>query len=238
MTIHQILLFSNAANSNELGLTLWAVFKEVEHLYDGHDKRVSFRRSCLAESVPKEVQGEVSLPWETIASTLKDPNQWQQAHGRYTRTFDQQKLLDLALGLIGDPKREDQVVLVTDKEITPPSQWRYIIWSGCKGGTVVSVAPTDPVYWSQTDPNRILTIKHRVRVACCSTVGEKLGLQRCDNPNCFLYKHVDSVSTLDHMLYIGEEHELKELDRRGFAKVDDPTQVQPVMSFNLFEDAE
>jgi hypothetical protein len=82
--------------------------------------------------------------------------------------------------------------------------------------TVVSTQPIDPEYWRSSDNNRLATIKHRVRTACLSAVGEMLDLKRCDNPRCVLYEDVDSVVRLDAMVQLGSEHDIPALTGKGF----------------------
>ncbi len=121
---------------------------------------------------------------------------------------------------------EGLTLLVTDLELTPPNDWRYIIWDGMPLGTVASIAPLDPVYWGEPfadERERARTVKHRTRAACMSIVGSLVGLERCQNEECFLYFNVDSVTRLDDWRYIGAEHGVAELSRRGFRQSEDPT---------------
>jgi hypothetical protein len=123
------------------------------------------------------------------------------------------------------------LLLVTDQEITPPPDWRYVLWDSCRNGVVVSIAPIDPHYWSERGEYRVQTIKHRVRVACCAALSEMLGLERCDNPTCLLYASVDSVISLDQMILLGPEHNIPALADHGFdARPSDPAQVQPIIT--------
>jgi|SRR5271157_2230380 len=123
------------------------------------------------------------------------------------------------------------MILVTDQQITPPPDWRYIIWDGIRAGSVISIAPTNPNYWHADDPDRVATIKHRVRTACLCSVGEFLGLKRCQNPTCLLYAEVDSVSCLDGMVLLGREHRKKKLTNHGFEpKPRQPNVVQPIIA--------
>ncbi len=127
------------------------------------------------------------------------------------------------------------LIVVTDQEISPPEGWRYIISDDIVSddgseACVISVAPTDPWYWSEDNDARSATIKHRIRSICLCAVGEYLGLKRCNNPRCFLYKDIDSVTTLDWMLLMGPEHRKKRLTMHGFApRPEKPDEVQPVI---------
>lgn len=206
-----------------------------------------------AEMVPDPM----SEAWGRIAAELGSDTFWATARGRYIRTFDQDKLgarvRDLLMRLandnpesfkwLGSPGpadpdvtslskqlREGYLLLVTDQEITPPPEWRYIIWDDCRNGSVVSIAPTDPHHWRERDEARIATIKHRVRTACLSVLGEQFGFGRCNNPMCFLHQDVNSVTDLDQMVFLGPEHHLPQLSFHGFApRPDEPTEVQPII---------
>jgi hypothetical protein len=97
--------------------------------------------------------------------------------------------------------------IVTDHSITPPEGWRYIIWDGTEtDDAVASIVPLDPETWGIDDKNRMATIKHRIRTACLSSIGQFLGLATCRTPTCFLKKPVDSVTDLDVMRSLGPEH--------------------------------
>ena len=94
---------------------------------------------------------------------------------------------------------------------------------------MVSAAPTDPMFWRQHDPFRVATIKQRIRAACLGIAGEHIGFESCDNPTCFLFNDVDSVTTLDSMLEFGPEHSVVELTGRGFEpQPTHPATVQPL----------
>ena len=81
-------------------------------------------------------------------------------------------------------------LIVTDIELQPPPDWRYIISDGFVGGAVVSTAPLDPRYWREpidSETHRVRVLKTRARAACISVVGSLLGLQHCSNYDCFLF---------------------------------------------------
>jgi hypothetical protein len=128
-------------------------------------------------------------------------------------------------------------VIITDKQIIPPEDWRYIIsdsWLKPEPSAVVSVVALDPAYWQNYDRRRIATIKYRTRAAVMSVCGEFLGLKGCANPNCFLYSPVDSVTELEHMVTVGDEHssEIEGLTGHGFKPTPadaDPAIVQQVI---------
>lgn len=128
-------------------------------------------------------------------------------------------------------------MIVTDQEIEPPSGWRYIIWSEVFCGKVISIAPTDPLYWRERTSNREGAIKHRVRTAGLNIVGVHLGLARCDNPNCFLFDDVSSAAVLDNMLVLGKEHGWTSLDGLGYSpRPRIPALLQSMTKAPLLED--
>lgn len=122
-------------------------------------------------------------------------------------------------------------LILTDIELEPPLDWRYIIWRSFPQGAVVSTATLDPRYWREpveSEVHRVLMIKARARAACISVVGSLIGLERCSNPECFLFKDVDSLVRLDDMKFVGPEHDVAELTFRGFGPGDDPAAIQSV----------
>jgi hypothetical protein len=155
---------------------------------------------------------------EVMTRILQSDSKWATTAGPYVRSFDAGKIAQLAWELTrsgpSDVWSRDvkMQVVVTDLVLVPPQGWRYIIWSR----DVISIAPTDPKFWNMKESNRKSIIKHRVRTACLSAVGQLMGLQRCDNERCFLYKNVDSVTRLDDMVVLGPEHNIGALSQKGF----------------------
>ena len=131
--------------------------------------------------------------------------------------MDQRALVAFARDLLGISS--GTLVVVHDRPIQPPPQWRYLIWDYVPGGVAVSFATLDPRYWGDRvdEAERWATLGSRLRAALCSVLGSAIGLLRCDNPSCFLYATVDRVSRLDRMVRIGEEHHVPVLTGRGFA---------------------
>jgi hypothetical protein len=230
--ILQVLLFRDDKASQELGPTLWAAFQEVENLYNTGRARGAFRRYYMAESVPPGVLPGLPPGWESLRAILRTQDVWRAAAGKYTRTYDHVKLAERVRSLLSpEAGPEFRLLLVTDQEITPPPEWRYMLWAGNNYEEVVSTAPMDPLYWEQDEPHRLMTIKHRARVACCCVVGEFVGLKRCNNSHCFLHTPVDSVTELDAQVRVGKEHKIRELTGRGFStSADDPARVQDVVT--------
>lgn len=237
----------------ELNLPLYAAFKEVEKFYNFGKERANFRFLLLSEDAIRESH-EKSAPsklWNFIFgskhSEEKEANSFSSAtrislekstnehlkevRGRFSRTYDSEKIIKLVENTIGEDEIRARAVIVIDKELTPPSQWRYVIWFN----RVISTLPIDPLYWGHQNTLRIAVIKHRVRTACLQVVGQLLGIGRCLNETCFMYRNVDSVVRLDKMLRFGDEHSsLCELANYGFdPKTSNPGETQPVVKIDL-----
>lgn len=232
----QVLLFRDGEISHELGLPLWAAFQEVEALFNHDRPRAEFQRFYLAhpDHIPHAVRSEMTLDWSAVAAAFADKEFWQQARGPFRNLYDQEELAQLARRLLRRPGKPEPMVLVTDLELTPPPEWRYILWDWCQDDTtaVVSLAPMDPLYWGERGRTWVATVKQRARSACCSAVGEHLSLDDCDNPWCYLRLPIESVLDLDEMHCIGPEHDLSDLTGLGFTpRVNDPGSVQLLARF-------
>jgi len=228
LSIVQILVLRNEGLARELSAAVWAAFKEVEAFYNADEPRAVFRRVNLSVNVPDAIQTEGALDITRDLANFYEPEFWMTATGKYTRTVDQRKVSRLVRTL-ADVDATARHVVVIDQELTPPPSWRYIIFDGDSDGGVISIAPTDPQYWRERDVDRIGTIKHRLRVACLNVVGELIGLQRCENPRCFLRADIDAVTALDSMVVLGEEHGVPALTGRGFlVRTANPGAVQAI----------
>jgi hypothetical protein len=135
-----------------------------------------------------------------------------------------------------DSMAASPLMIVTDTIITPPEDWRYMIWDSWPSAkphdAVISTVHLDPAYWDIFDAHRVATIKNRTRTAAMSVCGEFLGLHLCLNRRCFLYDNVESVTDLDHMNRLGHEHdsELGGLSGGHFqGSAPDPNIVQQVV---------
>jgi hypothetical protein len=231
ISISQVLLFRNSETSHELGRALWAALVEIEAFYNLDEPRATFSRTYLSDSAPEALAGEIPPFWKARSSTEGPDSLWRHAKGQYARTFDYRKIVEgVSLALEGAGRSAPYLIL-TDQELTPPPDWRYIIFDGDERGVVVSTAPADPNYWRDRNPSRISMIKHRVRTAGLTAVGGYLGLQRCDNSSCFLYSPIESVSCLDAMVQLCPAHGLPDLVGRGFRViVNEPDAPQPIES--------
>lgn len=240
INIDLVLLMTEDKTSMELGPALWAAFKEVEQFYNFGRNRANFRFLRLSDSVPRGREKSFkSQLWNFLFGRKKESGfsveqvslekpvteQLKGARGRYSKTVDSLKIVELVGDMIAEKEFRAKIIVI-DKELTPPRDWRYVIWYN----RVISTLPTDPLYWGIDDPYRIAVIKHRVRTACLSNVGSLIGLGRCLNENCFLYRNVDSVIRLDWMVKLGSEHKVVELENHGFdTKSDDPAAIQSIV---------
>ena len=240
VNVIQVLLLFEEKNSSECGLALWAALNEVEAFYNTHEKRMNVRRLYISDFVPSS--GLLDTAWRKLVGPSDTSNALDllrqeeraapspslaAAEKSDTMTYDQERLVEVARTEIlrtrfGDAALNDSLMIITDQPITPPRDWHYVIWDSWPPAhvknAVISIAPLDPSYWGDSDPNRVATIKDRARTAALSVCGEFLGLQRCKNPRCFLYSLVGSVTNLDHMNRLGPEHasEISGLTDYGF----------------------
>ncbi len=159
----------------------------------------------LIPGSPDASESDLAGMWDTIKpGTLADQAQIAQAVREWM------------------PSDGDLLVVITDELITPPPEWRYVIWDLTPSGFVMTIAPLDPEYWGDTSADaaaRLTAIKRRTRAALLSILGTALGLRRCDNPECYLFRNVESVVRLDEMRFIGPEHDAKHLIGWGFDTV-------------------
>lgn len=147
-----VLLFADDRNSLELGQVLWAAVHEVAGLYGALPDAPEFWHFYFARKVPDVLRGEAEST-RTLIRKLFEEEEWERTRGRYSRTWDARRLIEQVRALLSvDP---GGMIVVFDHEITPPSGWRYIIWDGAMPDSVVSVAPTDPLYWSEKNDNRL-----------------------------------------------------------------------------------
>lgn len=247
ININMVLFMLENGASRELGPALWAAFKEVEKFYNSDMKRANFRFFNLSETMPeirdrsimsrvqdfffpgarpeKKGKEKHEISKEQVSLGKPTPEQLQRIKGKFSRTVDARKVVRFVDELLAEEESDAKIIII-DQELTPPSDWRYIIWSG----RVISTVPTDPRYWGMKDSDRIAIIKHRVRTVCLLNVGSLFHIGRCLNTDCFLYRNVDSVERLDSMVKLGPEHEIAALEGRGFDILsNDPGAIQPIV---------
>lgn len=246
--ITQVLLFFDEKSSLEHGPALWAAFHEMERFYRQAQPDLAFRRFYISSFIPS--LGPIEAVWRGLGRLLSKneppdppgdheralPISEKEVTGSSTRTFDQNRLAAAVRERIGDQHdvhSSEPMLIVTDRPITPPPHWRYIIWEivtdpVTKAQTgVVSAAPLDPAYWREHRPDRTAIVKHRVRAAGLGVIGNLLGLKECENPSCYMYSDVDSVLVLDDMTEFGSEHEVAALAGGGFSSGErEPAAIQ------------
>jgi len=244
-TFVQALLFFDERNSLEQGPALWAALHEVERFYRRAEPNLSFQRYFISSTVP--TISTITSAWRNIGRLLTrqgleyeyTPDVPQDRErvtatipptavaGPSPKTYDQNKLALEVRRHLNLGASADNLLIVTDRPITPPEGWRYIIWEITSGAGVISTATVDPNYWRDSEPNRIARIKHRTRSAAITITGCQLGLSRCENPGCYMFDDVDSYAVLDLMVELGPEHGIEALSSTGFeADVNDPSVVQ------------
>jgi hypothetical protein len=208
---------------HELYEALWACVHEVAALYA---LERDFRVKCTALLPPRK---GVKLRTLAADDRIQEASEiveegwwaWARSAGRSVAT----RRVPVPAHILGPSFQEllkipGKLVIITDCELVPPPHWRYIIWDDFRGGYVVSTAPTSPSYWGETDPNEVAIIKRRVRAATVSAAGTALGLRRCDNGECFLYRDITDVLLLDDLAFIGTEHRRPSLAGFGFEDSD------------------
>lgn len=229
--VHVVLLLSDQPCVHEFGESASLALSEAIRLYavdDGEFLTIPVddeRDIAVQPKFTRAYAGPAALDGEQSAldrSRLRELTREvtlsaTEAPGPIRSLVDQRALVALvseALAIDTTP-----LVVVTDRPIRPPPNWRYRIWDPVPGGVAISFATLDPRYWGEQLelPERRQAVRRRLRAALCSVLGTCLGLVRCDNPWCFLYADVDRVSRLDNLVHIGEEHRVETLSRRGFA---------------------
>jgi hypothetical protein len=224
----QVLLLGDEKRSADVAAALWAALLEVEVFYTPY-RKVPVQRFYLGDGPPVSLDPRLTEAQRAMVGRFSIGPMRERARGRFGKV-DQEQLARYVHDALRAFGGDDHSLIVTDFEITPPPDSRYIIWGGVSGGAVVSSAPLDPRYWRMPEERRSAVLKHRVRTACLSITGEWLGFSRCENTTCFLYDNVDSVTTLDTMVQFGAEHKVADLAFRGFAPVNtEPERVQLVI---------
>lgn len=238
LVIDMVLTFHSNEASSALGRPLWAGLAEVARYFTpsspgrwlevplptrSREQAIvlpRFRRWYVATAPPPFPLGEdevdsqfVQLPEERVTET------WEGS--RLRRTQHDHAVLGPAISACISDIAEvalGSVIVVVDREIVPPSDWRYVLWDSFPGGTVISTAPMDPNYWGAPVPERERKreMKQGMRAAALCIAGTRIGLSRCENPNCFMFGAVDSVSRLPEMRQLGPEHTVMGLERGIF----------------------
>ncbi len=212
----EVLLIRDPQFLVDVGPSIWNVFKEIEQFYNFSQPRMQGHRFAFDPALSKPLSSELLVRRSSDAEELAK-GFWGNSKGEYRHTIDQERLASAVRSYMPSEFRDMPMLLVIDQEITPPRDWRYIIWDMASSGSVISTAPLDPRYWRDRTPQRIGAIKHRVRVAALNITGSLLGLKRCSNDCCFLYDNVESTDVLDSMLILGPEHGWSDLAGYGYS---------------------
>jgi hypothetical protein len=231
ISVAQVVLFRESRNYNELARVVWTAMAEAVNFFSLANLIIKSRRLvCFpAAGILKE-----ELPAEKDASKyLADADHfWAEVRAPYSRTYAQAKIVQQVRKQFFT-RATEKLFIVTDQEICPPKNWRYILWDGTGADVVISIAAMDPRYWGQQINDIRSLMKHRCRTALINTMGEEIGISRCMNEQCLEFDNIDSVTRLDEMLYLGTEHSLAELTGRGFApESNNPEELQPVILFS------
>jgi len=231
-TIVLFLMLGEQDNAAELTAVLWTALHEVDTFYNHAGKRARFVRYLAAGSAAPPVSGADRQWLDDRGVTFLEGVRNMARAGR-RQTFETKRIISATRELAGAEAlgKNRHLVAITDLELTPPPQWRYLISDGAAGDSVISIAPIDPRYWREREADRVGIIKHRVRTACLAVVGETLGLKECDNEKCIMFGNVDSVTRLDTMVLLGPEHNIEGLIEQGFsAKPSNPLESQWLMA--------
>jgi hypothetical protein len=224
--IAQILFITNPENSRWAGPALWVACKEVQRFYAPRGRwldvplfgdsvahvQPSFRRHYVSPEAPDGIPCDAAITDKNriesiLAESVARPD-----------VYDHALLGPLVHEMVG---ASGTSVVITDVEILPPPEWRYMIWDVAPRSAVISIAPLDPAYWVRRgleDGDRVARTKSRARAAAMTVIGSLLGIGRCHNEHCYMLAIVDSVLRLDEMTYIGPEHGVKELVGRTFSE--------------------
>lgn len=152
LALSQVALFRDRTKSHELGRAVWAALQEIEQFYNLGAQRIACTRTYVSDHVPDGLADQ-----GTDAMTSFGGKRWEGLfeEGRSLRTHDAGSIVETTRKLLGPEGRGPPYLIITDLELTPPPEWRYIIFDGDMTGVVVSVAPTNPDYWSyqRSEPN-------------------------------------------------------------------------------------
>jgi hypothetical protein len=233
--IVQMLLLFDQKSSADYGLALWASLHEVEAFYNVNERKMDVQRLYISPDVFLHTLNAKFAPTQAKKALdfLRQDESGQASHQGNEFIYDQKRLVELTRESVlrqqfGPAASAIPLMIVTDRFIKPPENWTYIIsdsWVEPQLSAVISAVPLDPAYWETYDSHRVATIKYRTRTAV-------MCLKACDNPLCFLYSPVDSVTNLDRMFILGDEHssEIEGLSGYGFERtMNDPNVVQQVI---------
>lgn len=227
--ITTVLLVGGEEFAEQAGIALWTMVLEVKQLYEAAGQHPVIDCRFVGRHVPERLQKQVESDHCVRVPPSDVDELMNHAEGSLAGTFEHERLAEAVRELLHLPPDVTALIL-TDLELSPPAGARYRLWDSSPTGWVGSVAPMDPAYWGSYDPQRVIAVKRRARAAVGAMVGSILGLERCDNHQCFMFERVDSVLRLDHMRALGKEHDQVDRDEAlGYPDTSaDPEQVLEV----------
>lgn len=210
-----VLVDSDSHPEDPLRKILASALEDTARFYNHNRSRLLLSISALSLGPHLIAKLRESNPESQSVQSIRSA----ETRGLSSISWDAESILSAVKESSG--QESNKILVLTNLEVIPPPEWRYVLWSKRSGDFVVSTAPMDPTYWliDSTD-QRFDTIKRRARAACLNVVGQQIGLERCSNYRCFLRQSVPSVTQLDEMVVLGPEHGIIELANKGFASYD------------------
>ncbi|MEJ7601580.1 MAG: hypothetical protein WKG01_26995 [Kofleriaceae bacterium] len=181
---------------------------QVAELYRTRRKELRFATVDVEGNTASA--GTSPYSWQVLRSQVESDAWWVSVRGRLSRTLDVKQVgRRVREATVGVVTPSDSLLIVVNQELSPPPEWRYLLWdtSPTTVTSVISACQMDPYYWSGDVADRFAVLQTRLRVAMFSSVGEHLGLSRCDNDACYMRRDVFSVIELDEMRGCCAEHE-------------------------------
>jgi hypothetical protein len=157
--------------------------------------------------------------WHVLKAMIDTDPWWLAARGRLSGTLDADRLATHARrdaqGALGS---SDHLIVLTNHELAPARDATYQLWSVDreKRHAVISASVIDPYQQSSQTHDRFDVIRRRLRSAICASLGQLVGISRCDNDECYMLDGDISVGDLDHMTGFGAEHPGERLVGFGF----------------------
>jgi hypothetical protein len=224
-----VLLLRDDEITRELGLMLWIALREAARFWK-EALDVSTRR-FLATPVRLSGLDRSRRDDERVIrpGTIPD-SAWAGPYGRYTLRYEPEDIERIVRRYV--VRTGDAVVVVTDRELAPPEDWRYMIWDWDEGAryAVISIAPLDPEYWGVRDKERLQDLKHRVRTAAINAAAPLLGVKWCTRRACLLNEAVTGVGSLDAMIALEPGHDRLRAAGKGFKRRGQVAVEQPLVA--------
>lgn len=195
-----------ATHTRSIGQYRVAAMAAADHVVQLYRTRRKDLRITVIDA--EAVTSPQAYSLQSLRAQLDADSWWLSVRGRFSRTLDFDKLSkQVRSATAGFIKATEPLVIVVNQELTPPPEWRYLLWDTKELTSVISANQMDPSYLSVGQENRFDVIERRLRAAMFCSVGESLGLSRCDNDACYMRRDVLSVTDLDAMNSYGAEHD-------------------------------